>query len=138
MRNKYHIAYLSFMKNIIVWIFCLSTIYCFAQQQIKAEDAINHVGDMVKICTKIYGGKYFERDSLTLLNAGAAYPDAPLTIVIRAQARKQFNNPEDDFKNANVCVTGKIELYKDKPQIEVTSKEQLVEQLNDHTNSEPK
>ncbi|MGH2646410.1 MAG: hypothetical protein ACRDE8_02540 [Ginsengibacter sp.] len=114
-------------------ILCFLVFASFAQKEIKIDDAKNHVGDTVSVYTKIYGGKYLERDSLTLLNAGGYYPDAPLTIVIRAAARKQFDNPEEYYKGVEVCVTGKISLYKDKPQIEVTDKEQIMEQLKDHT-----
>lgn len=96
------------------------------------------MGETVRICTKIYGGKFLERDTLTLLNAGGFYPDAPLTLVIRANARKEFNKPEEYYKGSEVCVTGKIELFKGKPQIEITTKEQLIENLKDHTDEEPK
>src|SRR5665213_3528655 len=126
------------MKNILTIVLCLSAFGSFAQKEIKVEDAKNHVGENVRICTKIFGGKFFERDTLTLLNAGAYYPNAPLTIVIRAGARKDFNKPEEHYKGAEVCVTGKIEMFKNKPQIEVTSKTQLVENLKDHTDEEPK
>jgi hypothetical protein len=45
-------------------------------------------------------------------------------------ARKEFGNaPEEFYKGKEVCITGKIELYKDKLQIVVTSKSQIVEQL---------
>jgi len=121
------------MKHILITIFCLSAISSFAQTEIKIDDAKNHVGDIVKICTKIYGGKFLEKDTLTLLNAGGYYPDAPLTIIIRADALKEFNNPVSYYKGMIVCVTGKVELFKNKPQIVVTTKHQIVEQGNDHT-----
>src|SRR5450432_1639245 len=118
------------MKLILVALFCLTAFSSFAQTEIKIDDAKNHVGDIVKICTKIYGGKFLQRDTLTLLNAGGYYPDAPLTIVIRAGARKEFNtDPVAYYKGAEVCITGKIELFKDKPQIVVATKSQLVEQI---------
>ena len=57
-----------------------------------------------------------------------------------ADARKGFNNtPEEFYKGKEVCITGKIELYKDKPQIVVTSKSQIVEQIIDKVDDkEPK
>ena len=126
------------MKFILMIILSISCTVSFAQQEVKVDDAKNHVGENVKICTKIYGGKFFERDTLTLLNAGAAYPDAPLTIVIHGEARKAFNNnPEEYYKGAEVCITGTIELFKEKPQIVVTNKDQIAEQLKDHINKEP-
>lgn len=126
------------MKQIITISLCFFALSSFAQQEIKIDDAKDHVGELVKICTKIYGGKYFERDTLTLLNAGAPYPQSPLTVVIRGNARSEFKSPETYYNGTEVCVTGKIELYKDKPEIEITSKSQITEQLKDHTSNEPK
>ena len=126
------------MKNILIPLFCIAALSSFAQTEIKIDDAKNHVGDSVKICTKIYGGKFLEKDTLTLLNAGGYYPDAPLTIVIRAGARKEFNtNPVAYYKGLEVCITGKIELFKDKPQIVVNTKAQIVDHVKDHIDKEP-
>jgi hypothetical protein len=112
-------------------------ISAFAQTEIKADDAWNHIGETVKICTKIYGGKYFDKHSLTLLNAGSFYPDAPLTIVIRGKLRDEFNNPEEYYKGAEVCITGKLEIYREKPEIVIFKKNQIEEQLKDHAEQEP-
>src|SRR6476469_5214793 len=81
-----------------------------AQKEIKIEDAINHVGDSVKICSMAYGGTHLEtaKGLPTFLNLGRAYPDPLLTIVITDEVRKQFKIvPEDFFNNLEVCVTGK-------------------------------
>ena len=50
----------------------LLALSCFAQQEIKIEDAKNHIGDSVKICARIYGGKYLPnvKGQPTLLNIG--------------------------------------------------------------------
>ena len=130
--------YLSIMKSIITICLCIFCLSASAQKEIKIDDAKSHVGEVVKICTKIYGGKYFEKDSLTLLNAGAPYPQSPLTVVIRGSARDQFNKPESYYNGAEVCLTGKIELYRDKPQIEIKLKSQVIEQLKDHIENKPK
>ena len=62
----------------------------------------------------------------TLINLGAAYPNQLLTVVIWEDLRKQFDKtPEELFKDKEICITGKIELYRDKPQIVIRSKEQV-------------
>src|ERR1035437_2634304 len=84
--------------------------------------------------TKIFGGKYLEnsKGTPTFLNAGGSYPNAPLTLVIWADARKEFKNkPEEYYAGKSVCVTGKIELFKDKPQIVINKEEQIRETIND-------
>ncbi len=126
------------MKNLITAVLFFLALPCFAQTEIKIDDAKNHVGEEVKICTKIYGGKYFEKDTLTLLNAGAPYPESPLTIVIKGNSNNQFKNPEEHYKGAEVCITGKIDMYNNKPEIKVFSQNQIIEQFKDHVDSEPK
>ena len=101
----------------------------FAQTEIKLEEVGKHVGDSVKICAKIYGGIFLDRskDTPTFLNVGGAYPNNPLTIVIWTDLRKEFEQkPEEFYKDKNVCIFGKITLFKDKPQIILYSKSQLV------------
>jgi len=100
-----------------------------AQKVINIDSLSQHVGDSVTVCTKIYGGIFLDRnkDSLTLLNAGGKYPDAPLTILIRINARHQVKDPpEIFFKDKEVCITGKIILFKEKPEIVVYDEKQIV------------
>ena len=88
----------------------------------------NHIGDSVKLMAKIYGGKYFETASNapTLLDVGAHYPNSPLTLVIYEDVRKQFKNaPEIFYTGRNEWITGKIELYKNKPQIVIHNTNQI-------------
>jgi len=116
-------------KQLLLVIAIITTAIAHAQQEIKIEDLNKHVGDSVTVCTKIYGGIYLERSNgtPTLLNAGAAYPNSLLTIFIGADARKLFKEaPEVFYKDKDVCITGKVILYKDKPEIIVYGEKQLV------------
>lgn len=108
--------------------FCLATVV-FAQSAIKLEEAKDHIGDSVLICGKVFSARYFEtsKGSPTLLNLGAAFPHQLLTVVIWEDLRKQMPaKPEDYFLNKEICITGKIELYKDKPQMVIRQLGQLV------------
>ncbi|TMI63655.1 MAG: DNA-binding protein [Bacteroidetes bacterium] len=105
---------------------CLSSIY--SQDTIKLEDAKNKVGDSVTVCGKVFNARFVSNatNEPTFLNIGAAYPNQLLTVVIWGDIRKQFNgNPEDIFLNKEICITGKIELYKEKPQIVIKNKSQI-------------
>lgn len=130
------------MKYILISILCIAGITTFAQSEIKVEDAKNHAGETVKICTKIYGGKSIAnaRDTLTLLDAGKPYPDAPLRLVIKGKAQGEFvGDIVKYYQGMNVCISGKIELYKGKPEIHITEKAQIFEQMKDKVDSkEPK
>ena len=100
----------------------------YAQKEINIADAAKHEGDSVTICTKIFGARYFEngKGAPTLLNAGAMYPESPLTVVIFGESRAAFTHkPEEFYTDKNVCVTGRITIFKGRPQI-VVSKESAI------------
>lgn len=118
------------MKYFILSILTLFTFSSFAQKEIKIEDVQNHIGDSVKLTAKIYGGKHIEsaQGTPTFLNVGDKYPNAPLTLVIWGDTRKQFNDaPEEHYKNRQVLIAGRIVLYKDKPEIIITDPHQIQE-----------
>lgn len=113
----------------LLFISLIFTLATKAQTEIKIEDLSKHIGDSVTVCTKIYGGIFLERSNgtPTLLNAGGAYPNAPLTILIGPDARAKFKEPpEVFFKDKEVCITGKIILYKEKPEIIIYDEKQIV------------
>ena len=116
------------MKLLIIVSFLCFSITVIAQTDIKIEDVRNHVGDSVRLMAKIYSGKYLETatDTPTFLNVGGNYPNAPLTLVIWGDVRSQFKNaPETFYTGKDEWITGKIELYKNKPQIVIHNANQI-------------
>lgn len=117
------------MKFFLSFAFALLLSFAAAaQKEVKLEEVGNHVGDSVSLTGKVAGGRYFVQGegSPTLLNIGAPYPHQLLTVVIRGAARKEFPGaPEKDLLNKEVRVSGKVELYKGKPQVVVHSAAQL-------------
>jgi hypothetical protein len=112
-----------FLLGLFILLFGIA---CFSQVEIKLEDVSKHVGDSVKVCGKVFSGRYLEQSkgSPTLLNMGAAYPNQLLTIVIWGDLRKEFSKaPEELFMDKDVCVIGRIELFREKPQIVVRERE---------------
>lgn len=115
-------------KGLVALAAILLSASLYAQQEIKIDELGKHVGDSVTVCTKIFGGVYLDRskNTPTLLNAGGNYPDAPLTLVIWADAREHFENkPEVFYKDKQVCIKGRISIYKEKPQIVIYDEQQL-------------
>ena len=114
------------MKSIITFFFSFISICAFSQKQVSVNDLTVHAGDSVIVTSTVYGGRYLQNNSLTLLNLGAAYPNQLLTVVIRGDDRTKFSEaPETLFQGKDVQVKGKVEMYNGKPQIVVTSKEQI-------------
>ena len=102
-----------------------------AQQKIELNDIAKHIGDSVQVCGKIFGGKYLESASNqpTFLNMGAAYPKEQLTLVIWGSVRKKISYiPEKKLGNKNICVKGKVEVFKGKPQIVIKEEKQIITQ----------
>ena len=119
------------MKTIILLLITALSLPAFAQKQIKLEEAKNHIGDSVTLAGVIYDIKVFEDDdkkpTLALVNLGAAYPNQIVTIAVRPELYKNTTMvfPDQRFKGDLANVTGKLELYKGKPQIIIYSPDQL-------------
>jgi len=116
------------MKYFFLSLFIFISLYAEAQQEINLKDVKNHVGDSVTIRATIYGGKYFEliKGSPTFLNVGAAYPKAPITLLIWGETRSQFKiPPEEYYQMRQEFISGKIVLYNGKPEIIINSTYQL-------------
>ena len=108
----------------MVFVLCvggfLSASKVAAQTLIKVEELKQHVGDSVKLTTKIYSGKFLSQSTgtPTLLNAGGVYPNALLTLFISPEVRSKFKSaPEELYRNKNVVVSGRVILFKEKPEI---------------------
>ena len=117
------------MKTLLSALFVLSfSVTAFAQKEIKVEEVKDNVGDTVKICTKIFDSNYEEnsKGSPTYLYTSAHNPNSTLTFIIWGDKRKFFDyKPEKDLKEREVCVTGKIELLKDKPVMVIDKQSQI-------------
>jgi hypothetical protein len=116
------------MKKILfIVVIFLSAKMSFGQA-LTPEEAAKHVGDSIKVCGKIFGGRFFEtsNNAPTLLNMGAAFPASPLTIMIPGTVRvKMGYAPEIELKDKNVCVKGRVILFKEKAEIIVNDISQL-------------
>lgn len=118
------------MKKILLVIITACAFHATkAQQKIKLEEVSKHTGDSVTVCGKVADAKYFEQSKSgpTLINIGAAFPNQLLTVVVYKEDRPAFSYaPETKLVNQEVCVTGKIQLYREKPQIVVKKESEIV------------
>jgi S1/P1 Nuclease len=89
---------------------------------IDIKDAANHVDQVVVVSAKVYG--YKALSGLTLVNLGGAYPDQPLTVVLKGEAMAMA----ESLDGKTIQVTGKVEIYKGKPEIIVTDKGKIAVQ----------
>lgn len=114
----------------------LATVLCFsfiifratAQQKIHIDSIAAYIGQNVTVCSKVFGTHVTKGEKpVTYLNLGAAYPDQKLTLVIFQKVKPNFpSSPEDYYNLQEVCVTGLIKLYKNKPEIILSDKNQIM------------
>jgi hypothetical protein len=106
------------MKKTLITAFALMLFAAAAnaQQHFSASEFQKNLGKTGTLCDTVYTLRIFS-DTLTLLNMGAAYPNQKYTIAIRGN---KVTLPWDKLKGKPLCVTGVFEMYKGKPEIEVT------------------
>lgn len=121
--------------KIILWV-ALATIWVFtahAQIKVPANEAFKYVGQKITVCGKVFGSKFLDKakGQPTFLNVGAAYPNAPFTVVIFGETRKAFSDsPEKLYNGKNICVTGVVQEYKGKVEIVVSKADEIVVEKN--------
>ena len=115
------------MKN----LFLLITSICFWQisfsQTVPLDSVQFYEGKTITVCSKVQGTFVTKGEKkTTYINFGKAYPNNTFTAVIFESDLKYFKYiPSEVLKDKNVCITGKVELYKGKPQIIVKKEEQI-------------
>lgn len=96
--------------------------------EITAEEASKYPGETKTVCGKVFGTKFLDHSNgtPTFINMGAAYPNSPFTLVIFGSDRSNFKYKPENFLNGkDICVTGAIKMYKDKPEIVVSNQSQI-------------
>jgi len=86
-------------------------------------DAAKHVGEIATVTGKVDSFRQLAKGHI-FLNMGGAYPNQAFTAFIPAGSASQFPNAQQ-YDGKTVAVTGKIQLYKGKPEIIVNSPSQI-------------
>jgi hypothetical protein len=118
------------MKQLLILLALTLSFVAFAQKEIPLEEVANHIGDSVTVRSKIKGVRYVPSavNSPTFINLGGPYPRQTLTIVIWGEVRKKLGYvPEQKpYSDGVAKVSGKIELFRGKPQIVIVRPEQFI------------
>ena len=96
-----------------------------AETIIADAEALKHVGQNVTVegtITKVFKS----RNGNTFLNFGGNYPDVTFVVWIPQDAPEATDSGLSNLQGRKVKITGTIKLYRDKPEIKVTTKEQIV------------
>jgi len=86
--------------------------------EIDVNKAKDYEGKLVYICSKVYSTKILDSNGMEFLNVGGDFPNSPLTVVIYADKLKNYSFiPADYYKGKNICISGRVKMYKGKPEI---------------------
>ena len=97
-----------------------------AADPIPSAQAKDHIGESATVCGNVASTRYLQTGSrITFLNFDKPGPDHPFTAVIYDENRSKFGLPEKDYRDKDVCVTGKIQEYNHKPEIVLTDPKQI-------------
>jgi DNA/RNA endonuclease YhcR with UshA esterase domain len=88
-----------------------------------ACEAAKHVGETATITGTVDGVHQSGKGNI-FLNMGGKYPNQCFTAFIPSSSAAQFSNPQQ-YEGRTVSVSGKITLYKGKPEIIVNSPSQI-------------
>ena len=101
--------------------------FIYAQKLVAIDSIYSHMNETIKVCDKVAGTFVTKSDKpLTYLNLGADFPNAKLTIVIFQKDLVNFPlTPSDHYKGMNICITGELTIYKDRPQIIANRPDQI-------------
>ena len=93
---------------------------------LSSAQAKDHIGETATVCGHVADTRYLDTGShVTFLNFDKPYPNHSFTAFIPAQSRAKIGTPERDYKDKDICVTGKIEDYRGKPEIVVNEPQQI-------------
>ena len=112
-------------------LFLLFVFHTSAQtNKITTAEAKGHVGETRTVCGKVASTHFASKSKgePTFLNLDEPYPKELFTILIWGSDRAKFGTLETKYKDARVCVTGKITIHRDKAEIIATEPKQIVEQ----------
>jgi DNA/RNA endonuclease YhcR with UshA esterase domain len=110
-----------------VAIFALYADGAPAGSSITPAEAEHHVGESATVCGVVASAHYAPTTKAqpTFLNLDQPYPNQIFTAVIFGRDRPKFGEPEA-MQGKSICVTGKIELYRGKPEIIVHNVDQIM------------
>jgi hypothetical protein len=103
----------------------VSTAVPHAQNAISAEDAAEHAGDFATVEGFVRNVHTARSGSATFIDLDGVYPDSPFSAVIFAGDFEDVGDVHN-LVGRTVAITGEIRMYRNRPEIVVSSRNQIV------------
>jgi hypothetical protein len=106
-------------------LFFVTSLICVAQsdRNYAAAQAAQHVGETATVTDKVDGVHQSGKGNI-FLNMGGKYPNQSFTGFIPSSSASSVPNPQQ-YGGKTISISGKIVLYRGKPEIVVNSSSQL-------------
>jgi len=97
----------------------LSVLLRVPSRDLPLPEAKAHVGEQGTVCGIAVGAHFAAntKGEPTFINLDKPYPTQIFTIVIWGGDRPKFGNPEQEYSDKHVCVTGMITVFRDVAEI---------------------
>lgn len=115
------------MKNLCLVFILNCLLQTSFSQTVTLENISKYEGETVTICEKVQSAFLSNKESKTaFLNFGYPFPNETFRVVIFESTFKNFNYAPSEFlKNKRVCITGKVVIYKGRPQMVISKESQI-------------
>jgi Protein of unknown function (DUF3761) len=122
--NRYRILALLTMLLALTMTLCPRTA---RSATLKAAEAKDHIGETATVCGHVVSARYASasRGQPTFLNFDEPYPRQVFTVLIWGNDRAKFGQPEETYRNKDVCATGQIQSYHSGAEIVARSPSEL-------------
>src|SRR6266540_1865949 len=111
------------IKTFTLFAFACAALVSAQTSNYTPGEAAKHVGETATITGTVDGVHQSGKGNI-FLNMGGKYPNQAFTAFIPSSSAAQFSNPQQ-YEGRTVSVSGKISLYKGKPEIIVNSPSQI-------------
>jgi hypothetical protein len=116
----------------VAYLFSLLLAFSTAAQtnKITAAEAKDHVGEIRTVCGKVVSTHRASgsKRATHVLKPRRALSEGSFHDLNLGNDRAKFGTPETKYKDAMVCVTGKITSHREKPEIIATEPSQIVQE----------
>jgi len=115
------------MKKLFILFISICLTQISFSQTVPLDSVQFYEGKEITVCAKVtdtYVSK--TNEGTTFVNFGNPYPKSTFTVVIFEADLPNFKyTPSVYLKEKKVCITGKVKIYKGKPEIIVNKEEQI-------------
>lgn len=114
-------------KLILLFAAVIFSCHLWAQNTVSADSLSYYEGQLIRVCATVTGIHVSTgKSETTFINFGEPFPNNSFSLVIFQKDAESFSyKPAEFLDNKKLCITGKVEMYKGKPEIIITNEKHI-------------